>query len=84
MCVLTQPLCHEQDVTQGQFLNRVKKASLNSNFSFYTGYLTKSKELSQLYNFPIGGGKTYRFMPFFWVLGQSETNSIVQVLSLCY
>ena len=62
VAVYIYPNSHRrQDVTHSQFLHEVK-LSLNS-FS-YTGFLTKAKESSLLYYFPIAGGRTYRFMLF--------------------
>ena len=47
MCTFIQPLCHEQHVTHGQFLN--SKVSLNSGFSFsLSGCLIKVKALNLL------------------------------------
>ena len=41
--LVTQVLCHQQDVTQGQFVER-SKAGLNLEFSLSkTGYITLAK-----------------------------------------
>ena len=55
--VFTQPLYHEQDVTQGQFLSKVALAWIQ-NFSFFsTFWLSKAKEPSMSCNLPIVGNE---------------------------
>ena len=67
MNVFTQPLCHEKDVTQGQFLSRVKLVQIQ--LLFYTGGLTEP-------SLPYWVGKTDEYMPFSKALAQSESQTI--------
>ena len=82
MHVFPQSLYNRLDVTQIQFLSRVK-AGLNSEFSFFlTGYQTKAKEPSLSYHLPIAGERTDGFMPFSRVLVWSETQTALSRIQI--
>ena len=61
-CVLSQPLCHKQDVKQSQFLSRLRLVWIQFSFS-KRGCHTKAIEHSLFWNWPVVG-----FVPFPMVL----------------
>ena len=62
MYVFTKPLCHGQDMIQGQFLRAT--VSLNTEIFFFLDCLIKVKETSLLYYLPIAGERKDGFLPF--------------------